>query len=45
MGLGKPGIMLTVLGKKIGAPWTYAALERGMDWLGKQKGGKADGAS
>jgi 3-dehydroquinate dehydratase/shikimate dehydrogenase len=31
MGLGKPGIMLTVLGKKIGAPWTYAALERGME--------------
>jgi 3-dehydroquinate dehydratase/shikimate dehydrogenase len=30
-GLGKPGIMLTVLGKKIGAPWTYAALERGME--------------
>jgi 3-dehydroquinate dehydratase/shikimate dehydrogenase len=31
VGLGKPGIMLTVLGKKIGAPWTYAALERGME--------------
>src|SRR5207253_3018724 len=30
-GLGKPGVMLTVLGKKIGAPWTYAALERGME--------------
>src|SRR5438067_5807402 len=30
-GLGKPGIMLTILGKKIGAPWTYAALERGME--------------
>ena len=30
-GLGKPGIMLAVLGKKIGAPWTYAALERGME--------------
>jgi 3-dehydroquinate dehydratase/shikimate dehydrogenase len=31
VGLGKPGIMLTVLGKKIGAPWAYAALERGME--------------
>jgi 3-dehydroquinate dehydratase/shikimate dehydrogenase len=31
VGLGKPGIMLTMLGRKIGAPWTYAALERGME--------------
>ena len=31
VGLGKPGAMLTVLGKKIGAPFTYAALERGME--------------
>jgi 3-dehydroquinate dehydratase/shikimate dehydrogenase len=31
VGLGKPGVMLTVLGKKIGAPFTYAALERGME--------------
>jgi 3-dehydroquinate dehydratase/shikimate dehydrogenase len=31
MGLGRPGLMLAVLGKKIGAPWTYAALERGME--------------
>jgi 3-dehydroquinate dehydratase/shikimate dehydrogenase len=31
VGLGKPGIMLTILGRKIGAPWTYAALERGME--------------
>jgi 3-dehydroquinate dehydratase/shikimate dehydrogenase len=31
VGLGKPGVMLTVLGKKIGSPWTYAALERGME--------------
>src|SRR5439155_6437081 len=31
VGLGKPGVMLSVLGKKIGAPWTYAALERGME--------------
>jgi 3-dehydroquinate dehydratase/shikimate dehydrogenase len=30
-GLGKPGVMLAVLGQKIGAPWTYAALERGME--------------
>jgi 3-dehydroquinate dehydratase/shikimate dehydrogenase len=30
-GLGKPGIMLTLLAKKIGAPWAYAALERGME--------------
>jgi 3-dehydroquinate dehydratase/shikimate dehydrogenase len=31
VGLGKPGIMLTLLGKRIGAPWTYAALEKGME--------------
>jgi 3-dehydroquinate dehydratase/shikimate dehydrogenase len=31
VGLGKPGIMLTILGKKLAAPWTYAALERGME--------------
>jgi 3-dehydroquinate dehydratase / shikimate dehydrogenase len=31
VGLGKPGIMLSVLGKKIGSPWTYAALEKGME--------------
>jgi 3-dehydroquinate dehydratase/shikimate dehydrogenase len=31
VGLGKPGIMLTLLAKKIGAPWAYAALERGME--------------
>lgn len=31
IGIGKPGIMLSVLGKKIGAPWTYAALEKGME--------------
>src|SRR5262249_47914830 len=30
-GLGKPGVMLTVLGKRVGAPWTYAALEKGME--------------
>jgi 3-dehydroquinate dehydratase/shikimate dehydrogenase len=31
IGLGKPAVMLSVLAKKIGAPWTYAALERGME--------------
>ncbi len=31
VGLGKPGVMLTVLGKRLGAPWGYAALERGME--------------
>jgi 3-dehydroquinate dehydratase / shikimate dehydrogenase len=31
VGLGKPGVMLTVLGKRLGAPWSYAALERGME--------------
>jgi len=31
VGLGKPGVMLTVLARKIGAPWTYAALEKGME--------------
>jgi 3-dehydroquinate dehydratase / shikimate dehydrogenase len=31
VGLGKPGVMLNLLGKKLGAPWTYAALEKGME--------------
>jgi 3-dehydroquinate dehydratase/shikimate dehydrogenase len=31
VGLGKPGVMLTVLGKKLNAPWAYAALEQGME--------------
>jgi 3-dehydroquinate dehydratase/shikimate dehydrogenase len=31
VGLGRPGIMLAILGKKIGAPWTTATLERGME--------------
>jgi 3-dehydroquinate dehydratase/shikimate dehydrogenase len=31
IGLGKLGVMLNVLGKKIGAPWAYAALEKGME--------------
>ena len=30
-GIGKPGVMLSVLGKRIGAPWIYAALEKGME--------------
>lgn len=31
VGLGKPGIMLSLLGKKLGAPWACAALEKGME--------------
>lgn len=31
VGLGKPGVMLAVLGQRIGAPWIYAALEHGME--------------
>jgi 3-dehydroquinate dehydratase/shikimate dehydrogenase len=31
VGLGKPAVMLAVLGKKMAAPWGYAALERGME--------------
>jgi 3-dehydroquinate dehydratase / shikimate dehydrogenase len=31
VGLGRPGIMLSVLGRKIGAPWTSAAIERGAE--------------
>lgn len=31
VGLGKPGIMLAILSRKLGAPWVYAALERGME--------------
>ena len=31
VGLGRPGVMLAVLGRKIGAPWTTAALERGAE--------------
>ncbi len=29
--LGKMGTMLSLLGQKLGAPWIYAALERGME--------------
>jgi 3-dehydroquinate dehydratase/shikimate dehydrogenase len=31
VGLGKPGVMLAILARKMGAPWVYAALERGME--------------
>lgn len=31
VGLGRPGIMLSILSQKLGAPWIYAALERGME--------------
>ncbi|MBI3821823.1 MAG: type I 3-dehydroquinate dehydratase [Planctomycetes bacterium] len=31
VGLGKPGIMLAILSRKLGAPWIYAALERGLE--------------
>ena len=31
VGLGRPGVMLAILGKKIGCPWTAAALEKGME--------------
>jgi 3-dehydroquinate dehydratase/shikimate dehydrogenase len=31
VGLGKPGVMLSILGQKFGAPWIYAALEHGME--------------
>jgi 3-dehydroquinate dehydratase / shikimate dehydrogenase len=31
VGLGRPGVMLAILGRKIGAPWTTASLERGAE--------------
>jgi 3-dehydroquinate dehydratase/shikimate dehydrogenase len=31
VGLGQPGVMLALMARKMGAPWTYAALERGME--------------
>lgn len=31
VGLGRPGIMLSILSRKLGAPWVYAALERGFE--------------
>ena len=30
-GLGKPGVMFSLLAHKYGAPWTYAALEKGLE--------------
>jgi 3-dehydroquinate dehydratase/shikimate dehydrogenase len=31
MGLGQPGIMFSLLGLRYGAPWIYAALEKGLE--------------
>jgi 3-dehydroquinate dehydratase/shikimate dehydrogenase len=31
VGVGKPGVMLALLARKVGAPWVYAALERGRE--------------
>ncbi|HEV3146141.1 MAG TPA: type I 3-dehydroquinate dehydratase [Gemmataceae bacterium] len=31
VGLGRPGAMLTILGRRMGAPWTVAALEKGAE--------------
>lgn len=31
MGLGKPGVMFSLLAHRYGAPWTYAALEHGLE--------------
>jgi 3-dehydroquinate dehydratase / shikimate dehydrogenase len=31
VGLGKPGVMLSILSRKLGAPWVYAALEPGLE--------------
>jgi 3-dehydroquinate dehydratase/shikimate dehydrogenase len=31
MGLGQPGLMFSLLGRKYGSPWIYAALEKGME--------------
>ena len=31
VGVGKPGIMLALLARKVGAPWAFAALEPGME--------------
>lgn len=33
MGLGRAGVMFSLLAHKYGAPWTYAALERGLEAL------------
>lgn len=31
MGLGRPGLTFSLLGRKYGSPWIYAALEKGME--------------
>src|SRR5262245_1268340 len=31
VGLGQAGVMLSILARRMGSPWTYAALERGME--------------
>jgi 3-dehydroquinate dehydratase/shikimate dehydrogenase len=31
VGVGKPGVMLELLSRRMGAPWVYAALEQGME--------------
>ena len=31
MGLGKPGVSFSLLGRRFGAPWIYAALEKGLE--------------
>jgi 3-dehydroquinate dehydratase/shikimate dehydrogenase len=31
MGLGQPGIMFSLLARRFGAPWIYAALEKGLE--------------
>jgi 3-dehydroquinate dehydratase/shikimate dehydrogenase len=31
MGLGREGVMFSLLGQKYGAPWVYAALEKGLE--------------
>ncbi|MGQ0637471.1 MAG: type I 3-dehydroquinate dehydratase [Planctomycetaceae bacterium] len=33
MGLGRAGVMFSLLAHKFGAPWTYAALEQGLEAL------------
>lgn len=33
MGLGRAGVMFSLLAHKYGAPWTYAALEKGLEAL------------
>lgn len=31
MGLGRPGVMFSILARKYGAPWIYGALEKGLE--------------